>query len=292
MIPDPWNTPTQYPQSPLYSSLQSGRPELFENLLNVGRKAKERATEAGTQIASRGGQAAQAIARRPGLTGTLGTTAVLAGGNILQQDLLGTLSSAAGGLAGGGIGAGIAKFIPGPVGKVAQVGLPIIGSLLGGMGVEQATQAFAGRAQETGQRPGAGADVEIANVPLTETAAARKQIEFEGDMRRQQILKDLQTLGPAEIAQAKEAYQMMMEMGVQQEKAMLPLRERMQRTQLVNQQAINASNASLYQQMGRSAVMGRMAQQAQVEAGATTRTLLSQNPYAGAVLQAPSVSFG
>jgi hypothetical protein len=72
----------------------------------------------------------------------------------------------------------------------------------------------------------------------------------------------------------------------------MPLRERMMRTQLVNQQAINASNSALYQQMGRTATMGKLALGAQEQAGATTRTLLSQNPYAGAVLQAPQISFG
>jgi hypothetical protein len=72
----------------------------------------------------------------------------------------------------------------------------------------------------------------------------------------------------------------------------MPLRERMMRTQLVNQQAINASNSALYQQMGRTATMGKLALGAQAEAGATTRTLLSQNPYSGAVLQAPQISFG
>jgi hypothetical protein len=179
-------------------------------------------------------------------------------------------------------------MIPGPVGAVAKFGLPIAGALMGGMGAEQAVQGFAGKSAEAAQRPGAGPDIEIANVPLTATATERKQREFD----REQAVKDIQARSPAEVAAMREAIQMSNELEIQQRKALLPLTERMMRTQLVNQQAINASNAALYQQMGRTATMGKLAVGAQAEAGATTRTLLSQNPYAGAVLQAPQISFG
>jgi hypothetical protein len=179
---------------------------------------------------------------------------------------------------------------PNPLLKAAGFGLQALAPGLAQAGVA----GMFDKAEDASKRPGAGPDVTIpgTNIPLTETAAARQQIEFAGEMRRQQTLKDLTTLGPAEIAQTKEAIQMMNEMELQREKALMPLREQMMRTQLVNTQAINASNASLAQQMGRTATMGAMAQQGQIEAGATTRTLLSQNPYAGAILQAPSISFG
>jgi hypothetical protein len=38
--------------------------------------------------------------------------------------------------------------------------------------------------------------------------------------------------------------------------------------------------------------MGKGALQTIAETGATTRTLLSQNPYSGSILQAPSINFG
>jgi hypothetical protein len=179
---------------------------------------------------------------------------------------------------------------PNPLLKAAGFGLQALAPGLAQAGVA----GMFDKAEDASKRPGAGPDVTIpgTNIPLTETAAARQQIEFAGEMRRQQTLKDLTTLGPAEIAQTKEAIQMMNEMELQREKALMPLREQMMRTQLVNTQAINASNASLAQQMGRTATMGAMARQGQIETGATTRTLLSQNPYAGAILQAPSISFG
>jgi hypothetical protein len=284
MLPDPWSTPQQYPSSPLLSSPGVSAND-FQTLLNRGR---QRTGELATQAISQGGQAARGLAKRPGMAGTLGTAGVLGAGNLLQGDVLGAAASTIGGLAGGGFGSALAGMIPGPAGKIAKFGLPIAGALMGGMGAEQAVQGFAGKSAEAAQRPGAGPDIEIANVPLTATATERKQREFD----REQAVKDIQARSPAEVAAMREAIQMSNELEIQQRKALLPLTERMMRTQLVNQQAINASNAALYQQMGRTATMGKLAVGAQAEAGATTRTLLSQNPYAGAVLQAPQISFG
>jgi hypothetical protein len=233
-----------------------------------------------------GAQQVSALGRRPGMV----TAGALGVGNLLQGDVLGAATSTVGGLAGGRAGSALAGMItiPGPVGKIAKFGLPIAGALMGGRGLEQAVQGLAGKSAEAAQQPGAGADVEFLGVPLTATASERRQREFD----RAEGVKDIQARSPAEIAAMREAIQMSNELEIQQQKALLPLTERMMRTQLVNQQAINATNAALYQQMGRTATMGRLATGAQEQAGATTRTLLSQNPYAGAVLQAPQISFG
>jgi hypothetical protein len=269
--------------------LQARRAGVDPTLIRtLGPEAAQQATAFGAQAVSRSGQAARGLAQRPGMVGTLGTAGVLGAGNLLQGDVLGAAASTIGGLAGGGAGSALAGMIPGPVGKIAKFGLPIAGALMGGMGAEQAAQGFAGKSAEAAQRPGAGPDVEIAGVPLTATATERKQREFDRD----QAVKDIQARSPAEVAATREAMQMMNQVNLEQEKALMPLRERMLRTQLVNQQAINASNSALYQQMGRTATMGKLALGAQEQAGATTRTLLSQNPYAGAVLQAPQISFG
>jgi hypothetical protein len=270
--------------------LQARRAGVDPTLIRtLGPEAAQQATTFGAQAVSRSGQAARGLAQRPGMAGTLGTAGVLGAGNLLQGDVLGAAASTIGGLAGGGAGSALAGMIPGPIGKIAKFGLPIAGALLGGMGAEQAAQGFAGKSAEAAQRPGGGGpDVEIAGVPLTATATERKQREFQ----RKQALEDLQTMGPAEVAATREAMQMMNQVNLEQEKALMPLREQMMRSQLTAQQAINASNAALYQQMGRTATMGKLAVGAQAEAGATTRTLLSQNPYSGAVLQAPQISFG
>jgi hypothetical protein len=250
----------------------------------LGPEGAQQASTFGTQAVSRSGQAARALGQRPGMA----TAGALGIGNLLQGDVLGAAASTVGGLAGGGAGSALAGMIPGPAGKIAKFGLPIAGALMGGMGLEQAVQGLAGKSAEAAQQPGAGADVEFLGVPLTATASERRQREFD----RAEGVKDIQARSPAEIAAMREAIQMSNELDIQQQKALLPLTERMMRTQLVNQQAINATNAALYQQMGRTATMGRLATGAQEQAGATTRTLLSQNPYAGAVLQAHQISFG
>jgi hypothetical protein len=44
--------------------------------------------------------------------------------------------------------------------------------------------------------------------------------------------------------------------------------------------------------LGTVATAGKLATGAQEQAGATMRTMLSNNPYAGSVMQAPNISFG
>ena len=237
-------------------------------------------------------QAARGVAARPGMYGTLGTAAAYAGSQALQGDPMGALAGGLGSLTGGVSGMGIASLasklpLPGPLGTALRFGLPIVGSLIGGGVAEQAAGAFGAKATEAGQRPGAGPDVEVGGVPLTETAATRKQHEFD----RQQQLQYIQQIGGAEMALSKELLGYMMTQEIEQEKAMLPLIERMKRIQLTNAQSMLASETAAYQQMGRQATMAKLAIGGQQERGATMRTVLSQNPYMGSVIQAPNISF-
>lgn len=283
MLPDPWGTPSQYPQSPLYSSTAS--PDLFQRLMGkVGPKARE----AGAATATAARQMGQSAIQRPGMYGTLGAAGLVGGQQLMQGDVLGALAGTTGGLAGGGIGTALANLIPGPVGKVAKFALPALGGFVGGVGAEQAVGALAGKAQEAGQRPG-GTDIEIPGIgPVTETAYARRQRELD----RAQTLQDIQQIGGAELALNKELLGFMMTQEVQQAKAMAPVIERAQRAQLTNAQAMLNSQTAAYQQLGRSAMMGRLATVGQQERGATMRQALATNPYIGATLQAPQISFG
>jgi hypothetical protein len=52
------------------------------------------------------------------------------------------------------------------------------------------------------------------------------------------------------------------------------------------------TQTSNYAMLGTVATAGKLATGAQAEAGATMRTMLSNNPYAGSVMQAPNISFG
>lgn len=223
-------------------------------------------------------QQLQSIRQNPGLAARLGTTGLLAGGNLLQQDLLGAATSIVGGLSGGAIGTGLANLVPGPYKGIAKAVFPVVGSLVGGIGTEQAGAKVA-------EYLGAG-------VPGSQEVSQRGQEERTRKFEREQQRLDYEAMSQAELARDKEYANYVLQAQIQQKKAMLPLEEQLMRTQLVNQQALNASNSSLYQQMGRSATMGKAALQTIAETGATTRTLLSQNPYSGSVLQAPSISFG
>jgi hypothetical protein len=258
----------------------------FGGMLNRFRRTVKE-SPVGTSAA----QAAKGIAARPGMYGTLGTAAAYAGSQALQGDPMGALAGGFGSLLGGGVGTGVASIasglLPKPLGAALRYGLPIVGGLIGGGAAEQAAGTFGAKATEAGQRPGAGPDAEVGGVPLTETAATRKQLEF----ARQQQLQDIQQIGGAEMALNKELLGYMMTQEVEQQKAMLPLLERMQRAQLTNAQSMLASETAAYQQLGRQATMGKLAIGAQQERGATMRTALSQNPYMGSVLQAPNISF-
>lgn len=204
---------------------------------------------------------------------TLGTT-----GQILGGDPLGAVTSIPGALAGGGLGSLAANLIPGALKPVAKTVFPLVGGLIGGSATEQAARA--------------GLNYLGAKIPGSEEVAVKSKEERDREFIREQARKDIETQSQADLARDLEYAKAMMPLTIEQEKALMPLREQLMRTQLVNQQALNASNAALYQQMGRSATMGKYVLGAQAEAGATTRTLLSQNPYAGSVLQAPQISFG
>jgi hypothetical protein len=222
----------------------------------------------------------------------LGAATTAAGGN-----LLGAVGEFGGGLAGGAAGgmaagtllkaAGAAIPPAGPVGLALKAGLPLAGALLGG-GIGKTIAGGAGQAaQEAGASP-SGPDVAIAGVPLT--AAARERQMRERD--REQALKDLSVLGGAQLALDKDMLDFSLKRSVEQEKAMLPIMEQINRANLVNAQAMLASQTSAYQQLGRQAGMFKLAGGAQEQAGATLRTAISNNPYLGATLSAPNINFG
>lgn len=285
MLPDPWGTPSQYPQSPLYSSTAS--PDLFQRLMGkVGPKVRE----AGTATATTARQLGQSVMQRPGLAAGVGATALGVAPGAMQafqqQGLLGGALSTAAGLGTAAVVSPIAgALMKGPgLAKVAGFGLQAFAPMLAQAGVS----SLGAKAEEAGQRPGGGTDVEIAGVPLTETAVTRRQREFD----RVQTLQDIQQIGGAELALNKELLGFMMTQEVQQAKAMAPVIERAQRAQLTNAQAMLNSQTAAYQQLGRSAMMGRLATVGQQERGATMRQALATNPYIGATLQAPQISFG
>lgn len=82
------------------------------------------------------------------------------------------------------------------------------------------------------------------------------------------------------------------DMMVQAEKRLDPIIRQRLNEQMVRQQSLNAHLAQQNAMLGTIATAGALAQGAQAETGATLRTALTANPYAGSVLQAPQIKFG
>lgn len=234
--------------------------------------------------------------RRAG--GGVGSAALGAVGTLLSGDPLGAAVSAPVGMAAGGFANMATNALttglvnsPNPVAKIAGAGLRIlVPSLIGGAVQQAAAGAVRGaKANAETQSQGAGGPaVSVFNVPLTPAAAEenKRQRDLNYALRQQEQLGGLQ------MRQDQAMLDYMMKKHIEQEKAMLPIAEQYQRSNLVNAQAMLASQTSAYQTLGRQATMGKLAQGAQAESGATLRTAISQNPYMGSVIQAPSISFG
>jgi hypothetical protein len=269
----------------------------FERTFNSLRRLK---AEAGPKIQAGLERASQMPLGR---YATLGTAGLAAATTAAGGDVLGGAGELAGGLAGGGLGSlaagGILKAagaaIPpaGPIGVGLKIGLPILGSVLGG-GIGKSLAGSAGQTMEAGKTGAGGADVSIPGTPVTPeipvSDAARERIQRERDLAFE--AKSRTTLGQAQLGLDRQALIDQNNALVQLQKSLLPIQERTMRQQLVNQQALMNTQTSAYQQLGRQAGMFKLAGIGMGEAGATLRTAISQNPYAGSTIQAPSISFG
>ena len=185
---------------------------------------------------------------------------------------------------------GMIKSGPMPV-KLAGMGLRFLAPGLIGGGVQQGVAGLVGggkKAAEEAAGSVSGPDISILGIPLTE--AARIKQTRERDLAFQQ--QSMNALGTTQLGLDRQTLEMNREDEVLRNKAMLPMMERIQRNNLVNAQAMLASQTAAYQALGRQAGMFKLAQGAQAESGATLRTAISQNPYMGATLSAPSISFG
>jgi hypothetical protein len=202
-----------------------------------------------------------------------------------------------------GVGAGMAANVavnaltqgmvaaPNPAVKLAGMGLRFLAPGLVGSGVQQGVAGLVGggkKAAEEAAGSVSGPDISILGIPLTE--AARIKQTRERDLAFQQ--QSMNALGTTQLGLDRQTLQMNREDEMLRNKAMMPMMERIQRNNLVNAQAMLASQTASYQALGRQAGMFKLAQGAQAESGATLRTAISQNPYMGATLSAPSISFG
>jgi len=243
--------------------------------------AKERMAGVGPQFTA----ASQALEKRPlGRMSTLGTAGLMATGQALQGDVMGALSQGLGGLGGGAAASALVSKIPGPLGVAARIGAPIVGAMAGGSMLEAITGGLGAKAQGTTEPiyiPGT-------NIPINQAG----QYENLRNRDLDYILRSNKALGEQERALTRQGMQDQLEMKIQLEKAMVPLQEQINRSNLVNAQAKLASEGAMYQALGRQAGQYKLAGIDRTETGATLRTAISVNPYMGATLSAPSISFG
>ena len=198
----------------------------------------------------------------------------------------GALGALGGGLLGSAAGVGIGKLalgglaatpgIPGLIGKLGQVALPLFGGAIGsssGAGLAESAKRSA-----TGD-PIAGKD------DLKNTLAERGLISDQ-DL---DIFSRSQGIQTSNIKDLTQFYSNQQYLDMQR---MNPLIQKMKNADLVRQQALMATQGQQYAMLGTLATAGKLATGSQAEMGATLRTALQSNPYASANLQAPSIAFG
>jgi len=78
---------------------------------------------------------------------------------------------------------------------------------------------------------------------------------------------------------------------IEQMQKINPIIQQMKNADLARQQTLMNTMTNNYSRLGMLATAGKLATGAQAERGATLRTALSTNPYAGAIMQAPNISF-
>ena len=257
--------------------LESMRSSIESRLQGLGQMGAEFKTKAKA--------AATGLEKRPlGRMSTLGTAGLMATGQAMQGDVMGAISQGLGGLGGGAAASALVSKIPGPLGVAARIGAPIVGAMAGGNMLEAITGGLGAKAQETSEPiyiPGT-------NIPINQSG----QYENLRNRNLDYQLRANKALGEQERALTRQGMQDQLEMKIQLEKAILPLQEQINRSNLVNAQAKLASEGAMYQALGRQAGQYQLAGIDRTETGATLRTAISQNPYMGATLSAPSISFG
>lgn len=238
-----------------------------------------------TELKTKAKTASAELEKRPlGRMSTLGTAGLMATGQAMQGDVMGALSQGIGGLGGGAAASAMVRNMRGPLGVAARIGAPIVGAMAGGNMLEAITGGLGAKAQETTEPiylPGT-------NIPINQAG----QLENIRNRDLAYQLKAGKSLGDQELAQNRQLMTDMVNIETQMQKAMLPIQEQINRSNLINAQSMLASQTASYQALGRQAGMFGLAKGAQAETGATLRQAISTNPYMNSVMQAPSISFG
>ena len=261
---------------------QSSRTPFLQSIFAGGEQARSRAAEVGQDLMEGGRKVYESKFVQNQL---FPRSALLGGALLAAPSLMGAAEAAgegrtleAGVTAAGGIGsAAIAsQLLKGPLpAKIAGVAVGLGGGLLsGGLGqMAERTKAAA-----TGQ--------EIAGEPGSASAARGR--------RKKDAATDLEIYNQAMSAQNQNFLQLLGAMNDQEITMMqrqMPLINQMKDRELARNQALMNTMTGNYARLGMLATAGKLATGAQAERGATMRTALQSNPYAGAIMQAPNISF-
>lgn len=269
---------TSQPQQPFTTDVNVGSRSRMDRAQAMVQDALGRTKAAMGQAAA---QVGPALDKLPAGRIALGAGLLSGVPEAISELQQGRVAGAAGALGGGVglglIGAGVSR-IPHPLAKVAGAAIPIVGGLLG---------APAGAATTT----------EAVRQGITKKPTKGKEGEYETERARalqtaedQLSLLD-RTLGvnTSNIRDLSRLYSDQVFLDAQR---MNPLIQKMKNADMVRQQALINTQAQNYAMLGTIATAGKLATGAQAETGATLRQALASNPYANAVLSAPSISFG
>jgi hypothetical protein len=271
--------------------MQLGIPGLEDyNQQNIGARARTMFDSLMGGLGARTKQVSDRLGSAYGANNILASRAALLGGATMAlpsaAEAMGegrTLEAGVTLAGAAGTGAIVDRLSRGVKNPLARLGIQAAGAVVSpmiGQGVGQVAENV--KAGVTGKDP-AG---------KTSRAATRAQMLDDAEvMAEVQRRFGAAALEPY-IAANKDLMQHALNTQYQNDRRYEPLINRMKNADMVRQQALNASNTSNYAMLGTVATAGKLATGAQAEAGATMRTMLSNNPYSGSVMQAPNISFG
>lgn len=262
----------------------TGQENLQNALGTLGQAASNMFSTAG-QKTSQAMQQAGALFPRQALLGgalaavpsVLGAVGAAQEGRTLEAGVTGGVGLGSA-LAGAALGA---RFgLPGAaVGLVGGLVAPAIGGM-----AEKAKAQMTG--EEIAGQPGSSSA--IRGQRAKERAEALKDAEVQAQIAQQ--------YGGAYLQPTLQAIQDLrqndVDMMIQSEKRIDPILRQRLNDQLSRQQALINTQGQNYAMLGTISTAGQLATGAQQQAGANLRTALTANPYAGATLQAPQISFG
>jgi hypothetical protein len=181
---------------------------------------------------------------------------------------------AAGGIGTAALGTRIAQM-PGIAPKVVGGAIALGGGLLsGGLGQMAERTKAAATGQEIAGQEGSSA-----------AARGRRKKDAATDLEIQQQFMN------QEIAGIQQLDGYFRNAALEQMQKELPIVNQYKNAELARNQALMNTMTGNYARLGMLATAGKLATGAQAERGETMRTALQSNPYSGAIMQAPNISF-